>query len=300
MSKILTLLSGQDYADLTELFLRLFLKHSRTEVDGIRIFSDGSLGEREKMSLGSLYKNIEFADEAEVNENTKAHLSKYPYCLKLLEHYPQIQKLFHVPINTPEQRLVFIDVDILLLQPSNLDILWEAKDTTIFMQDCIRHAYCMTQTELFTARIKNARKLYDRLNSGIICANPKRYDYALIEELIKQFEKRIFRSPMWIEQSLQSLHAYGKSTTFVDPKQLFIPNSDWSVAGTNLPSALHFTSAEEDFRKEQIKQTIQYMEENPIKDPVSWKLVDAKPYPYLKNFLRETVYRKGKNLINVF
>lgn len=282
------------------MFLRLFLKHSQTEVDGIRIFSDGSLREQEKVSLGHISGLIEFANEAEVNENTKARLANHPHCLKLLEHYPQIQKLFHVPINSPEQRLVFFDVDVLLLRPSNLNILWEAKDTNIFMQDSIPHAYCMSQTELFVARMKHARKLYNRVNSGILCTSPAFYDYAFIDELIKQFETRIFRSQIWIEQSLQSLHAYGKDTKFVDPKQLFIPKNDWSTSDDPLPSALHFTSALNGSRNKQIEDTILSTENNQHKDSVFWKLIDVEPYPYLENFLRETVYRKGQNLIKKF
>ena len=174
MSKVLTLLSGHRYLELTEVFLRQFLKNAETVVDGIRIFSDGSLSDRERLSISKISSSIEFTDENSVEQNTLNHLAGFPNCLKLLRHYPQIRKLFHVPINSPEARLVFIDVDILLIRPSNLDILWSEKDAFIFMQDCIRHAYCMSQTELFFGWIKNARKIHRQLiaESFVLALSP--------------------------------------------------------------------------------------------------------------------------------
>lgn len=262
------------------------------------MFSDGSLSDSDRSALEKISSNIEFTDKAQVEQNTLDRLSDYPNCLKLLRHYPQIKKLFQVPINSPEERLVFFDVDVLLMRPSNLNVLWEETDTSIFMQDCIRHAYFMSQTTLFFSRFRKGRKIHDRLNSGIIGTNPERYDYALIEELIKEFEGPIFQSKIWIEQSLQSMHAYGKNTKYVNPAQLFVPELNWTPSNGSLPCALHFTSAMNPLRKAQIEQVIQMPQTSSTEHSTTWNLVEAKGYPYFENFLRERVYRKGRNLFN--
>jgi hypothetical protein len=93
------------------------------------------------------------------------------------------------------------------------------------------------------------------------------------------------------------MHAYGKKTKFVVPTQLLVPDLDWKPLKEPLPCALHFTAAMNPLRKTQIEQVITMAQTSSSEDSATWGLVEANDYPYFGNFLRETVYRKDRNLI---
>jgi lipopolysaccharide biosynthesis glycosyltransferase len=201
------------------------------------IHDDGSLTESDKEELYSHLPILKIIDRETADNTVNYLLSKYPNCLKYRQKHIYALKLFDVPLLSSSEEVVYVDSDVLFIQPfDNLFELPNQEATCIFMQD-FYNSYALYPWHLAFKPIS----LPKRLNSGLFIINKSKfYSLDFLEWLIGQDIAAYYRYP-WFEQTAWgALAMQNKNSYFWDSHQVTCVKNSFSI--NNQTIAAHFTS----------------------------------------------------------
>lgn len=202
-----------------------------------QIHDDGTLTESDKEKLYSSLPIFKIIDRKTADNTINDLLSKYPNCFKYRKKQIYALKLFDVPLLSSAEEVVYVDSDVLFLQPfKRLFQLPNHEATCIFMQD-FYNSYALYPWHLVVKPIS----LPKRLNCGLFIINKSKfYSLDFLEWLIAQDIPAYYRFP-WFEQT-----AWGALA--MESKNCYFWNSDQVTCVKSLNSinnqtiAAHFTS----------------------------------------------------------
>ncbi|GJD16225.1 hypothetical protein RIVM261_011810 [Rivularia sp. IAM M-261] len=202
-----------------------------------QIHDDGTLTESDKEALHSNLPILKIIDRNTADNTVNDLLSKYPNCLKYRQKQIYALKLFDVPLLSNTEEVVYVDSDVLFIQPfENLFQLPSPEATCIFMQD-FYNSYAVYPWHIVFKPIS----LPKRLNCGLFIINKSKfYSLDFLEWLIAQEIPAYYRFP-WFEQTAWgALAMESKNAYFWDSDQVTCVKNIHSI--NNQTIAAHFTS----------------------------------------------------------
>jgi hypothetical protein len=231
------------------------VKMNRCKEILFQIHDDGSLTESDKDKLYSDLPILKIIDRKTADKTVEDLLSKYPKCQNYRKAHILALKLFDVPLLSNTEDVIYVDSDVLFLQPFEDLFKWPNHEATcIFMQD-FYNSYAVYPWDLVLKPIV----LPKRLNSGLLIINKSKfYSLDFLEHLIAQEIPAYYRYPWFVEQTVWGGLAMeiGNSYFWDSDQVTCVKNRDSITART---IAAHFISPVrgliKDFENEMLSRT---------------------------------------------
>ena len=185
------------------------------------VYSDGTLRERHRKQLTSLFPNARFISSTVGASLVAERLLRYPNCVRFRSLQPYGRKIIDLPILCETKSMLILDSDVLFFrQPEELVryLNTDRSQHIVFERD--------PQDSYFDSR-ENIKKIFNveiasRVNSGIVIADIERFDFARLEEWLGN-GLLIQRHP-WVEQTLWAMYA-GEGRTILLSKPYDVTES---------------------------------------------------------------------------
>lgn len=161
------------------------------------IIDDGSLTQKDRQKILSLFQNIKIIDSSKSKEIALKKLKKYPYCLKHRRENGVMNnfniKLFDTILTSKFKKIVLLDADILFLnQPTEIkEWINSSSQNSLYARHFIYSNFQREEVDeawliilrMFRERINS--KIDFGFNSGLICLNRSAYKLQRVEKILK-------------------------------------------------------------------------------------------------------------------
>lgn len=192
---------------------------------GLTIHDDGSLGEPEQALLEEALPGSRFVSRRDADAATADALAPYPVTRRFRERNPLALKLIDIVVLAPEDRVTYIDADVVALRRlCGLFDLPAGADLGV-MHDR-QNAYSVRSWQLLVDR---GLRLGARVNTGVLSARRQAVDFEAVEWLLRRHGSG---SPaVWMEQTCWAFLAGRSRSVTIDPAQARLAQRDRPLAG---------------------------------------------------------------------
>jgi len=200
------------------------------------IHDDGTLSPAEMELLMEITPNARFFHRLESDTYVTRELAAYPYCAAFRRNNPLALKLFDLLWSCGDDKVLFIDTDVLFLRRFSLSLeTIPSSVEAVFMRDH-QSAYSLRPQDLLQMSLPIAAKV----NTGFFFFRKSLVNLDLLERFLSHRITSRGLLPMWLEQTCWAILAGQRCSHYWNPKEFIIPRE--GLKRSDHPIAAHFVS----------------------------------------------------------